>query len=58
MKRRARKDGGHYLAASTGSKEKKPLNSSLDEHKLVENGLMLLSTWHNTVERYLKEVNF
>lgn len=37
------------------SKAARPMNSRLDKNKLIENGFKPLPTWHDAVERYLKE---
>ena len=39
------------------SKAKRPFNSRLDKSKLVENGFTPLPTWHDAVNRYLKEID-
>lgn len=40
------------------SKAKRPFNSRLDKSKLTDNGFTPLPTWHNALERYLKEIDF
>ena len=39
------------------SKAKRPFNSRLDKSKLVKNGFTPLPTWHDAVNRYLKEID-
>lgn len=39
------------------SKAKRPFNSRLDKHKLVDNGFTPLPLWQDAVSRYLKEAN-
>ena len=38
------------------SKARRPFNSRLDKHKLVENGFEPLPTWQDALARYLKEL--
>ena len=40
------------------SKAKRPFNSRLDKHKLVENGFTLLPDWKDALKRYLKEIGY
>lgn len=40
------------------SKAKRPFNSRLDKHKLVENGFTPLPDWKDALKRYLKEIGY
>lgn len=40
------------------SKAKRPFNSRLDKHKLVENGFTPLPDWKDALRRYLKEIGY
>lgn len=40
------------------SKAKRPFNSRLDKHKLVENGFTPLPDWKDALKRYLKEIEY
>lgn len=40
------------------SKAKRPFNSRLDKHKLVENGFTPLPDWKDALARYLKEIGY
>ncbi len=40
------------------SKAKRPFNSRLDKHKLVENGFTSLPEWKDALKRYLKEIGY
>lgn len=34
----------------------RPLNSRLERSKIIEKGFILLSTWKDALDRYLKEI--
>ncbi len=38
------------------SKAKRPFNSRLDKHKLIENGFEPLPSWQDALSRYMKEI--
>ena len=40
------------------SKAKRPFNSRLEKHKLVENGFTPLPDWKDALKRYLKEIGY
>ncbi len=43
-------------SAEYGAKANRPSNSRMDKSKLLENGFLLLPTWEDALDRYLKEL--